>query len=357
MNKLLEIDNLKVFFFVDPFHNEFSQSNNNEFKSKDRIVDRWMKSKISVKAVDNVSFDIFNGEILGIAGESGSGKSVTAHSIINLIPSPPGKILSGEILYKGKDILKLSKNELKNIRGKEIGMIFQEPSVSLNPVLKIKSQIFESLMLDKKLNKKDIKKKALTLLKDVGITNPESSLNSYPHQLSGGMKQRIMIAIALSRNPSLLIADEPTTSLDVTTQKQIIDLLVNIKKSRTNFSILLITHNLGLIKQICDRVIIMYGGKIQEIGEMRKLFENPLHPYTKGLVDCFPDPNSITTGRINGIPGNIPDAIDYPSGCKFHPRCKDAINLCEKIEPELLEKEKTHFVRCHLYKDNNNIDE
>jgi len=212
-------------------------------------------------------------------------------------------------------------------------------------------------MLDKKLNKKDIKKKALTLLADVGITNPESSLNSYPHQLSGGMKQRIMIAIALSRNPSLLIADEPTTSLDVTTQKQIIDLLVNIKKSRTDFSILLITHNLGLIKQICDRVIIMYGGKIQEIGEMKKLFENPLHPYTEGLVGCFPDPNSISTERINGIPGNIPDAIDYPSGCKFHPRCKYAMCLCKNIEPELFLIEKTHFVRCHLYKVNNITDE
>lgn len=352
MNKLLEIRNLRVFFSTDSLMtgdpniigDEYTI---NDIKFKIRPID-----KLKIKAVDDLSFDLYEGEVLGIAGESGSGKSVTAHSIINLIPSPPGKILSGKILYKGKDILSMNENELRKIRGKEIGMVFQEPMVSLNPVLKIKSQIYESLNEDGKFEKKELGKKALELLTASGIINPGIVMNSYPHQLSGGMRQRVMIAIALSRNPALLIADEPTTSLDVTIQKQILDLLLNIKKSRNDFSIILITHNLGIIKQVCSRVIIMYGGKIQEIADIDRLFSNPLHPYTQGLINCFPDPNKITANRISEIPGNVPDASEYPSGCKFHPRCKAAFSLCNDTEPELIDTGDAHFVRCHLYKNN-----
>jgi peptide/nickel transport system ATP-binding protein len=350
MMKLLEVKNLTVFFFVDS--NKISDKN----ISHKLIDNKKLKNKIPIKAVDDVSFDINSGEVLGIAGESGSGKSVTSHSIINLIPSPPGKIMGGEIIFRGSDILKLTSEELRNIRGKEIGMIFQDPMVSLNPVLKIKSQINEAIMLDKNLTKTEIENIAAEKLNEAGITDIGTVLNSYPHQLSGGLRQRVMIAISLSRNPSLLIADEPTTALDVTIQKQILDLLVNIKQNRKDFSILLITHNLGIIKKICDRVLIMYGGKIQESAGIEELFGNPMHPYTIGLINCFPDPNIISENRITEIPGNVPDAIDYPKGCKFHPRCNKVMDICKNTEPELLETKINHFVRCHLFNKDSGTD-
>jgi len=349
LKKLLEIKKLKIFFFIE---REGIIPDNKLFPEEADSVktDKRYKNKFPVKAIDDVSFDIYEGEILGIAGESGSGKSVTAHSIMRLIPEPQGKIVSGEVIFKGVNLLKLDSEALNNYRGKEIGMIFQEPMVSLNPVMKISEQITEAIMADGNVTKTQSKKMASDFLIKSGISNPDIVMRSYPHQLSGGIKQRIMIAIALSRIPSLLIADEPTTSLDVTIQNQIIDLLMKIKNERKEFSILFITHNLGIINQICDRVLIMYAGKIQEAGTKEDIFLNPLHPYTTGLLACYPNPDKVKNDKLDEIPGTIPNALSYPRGCKFHPRCSKVMDICREIEPELTGYNGNHFVRCHLYK-------
>jgi peptide/nickel transport system ATP-binding protein len=300
------------------------------------------------KAVDGVDFDIQPGEVLGLVGESGSGKSVTALSILRLIPDPPGKIVGGSILYKGRDLLKLSWKEIREIRGKEISMIFQEPMTSLNPVFTIGRQLMEVVLEHETVSKKEAFDRSVEMLELVGIPDPASRMNDYPHQYSGGMRQRVMIAMALACGPSLLIADEPTTALDVTIQAQILELMLKIKEERKDAAILLITHNLAVVAETCHRVMVMYGGKIQEIAPVKELFKNPQHPYTRGLLASLPAVDGERQSRLRTIPGNVPSILDLPVGCKFVTRCTEKLERCETIEPELLEIAPGHWVRCHL---------
>ena len=299
----------------------------------------------TAKAVDGVSFDIYKGEVLGIVGESGSGKSVTSLSINRLIPDPPGKIVSGEIIYNGINLLDLSYEEMRDYRGKDISMIFQEPMTSLNPVLKISVQMNEVLMRHLGLTFEEATKKSVDMLRAVGIPDPEDRINEYPHQFSGGMRQRVMIAMSLLCNPSLLIADEPTTALDVTIQAQILDLMISLKEKREGAAILLITHDLAVIAETCDRVIVMYGGKVQEIATVEELFKNPLHPYTKALMDSIPKMDQKVE-RLNALKGMVPSILDMPVGCKFCTRCNFVEDKCVDTEPELIEVKDGHFVRC-----------
>ena len=300
------------------------------------------------KAVDGVDFDIQPGEVLGLVGESGSGKSVTALSILRLVPEPPGKIVGGSILYKGRDLLKLSWNEIREIRGKEISMIFQEPMTSLNPVFTIGRQLMEVVLEHEPVSKKEAFDRSVEMLELVGIPDPASRMNDYPHQYSGGMRQRVMIAMALACGPSVLIADEPTTALDVTIQAQILELMLKIKDQRKHAAILLITHNLAVVAETCHRVMVMYGGKIQEIAPVKELFKNPQHPYTRGLLASLPTVDGEKQRRLRTIPGNVPSILDLPIGCKFVTRCTEKIEACEVIEPELIEVSPGHWVRCHL---------
>lgn len=299
----------------------------------------------TAKAVDGVSFDIYKGEVLGIVGESGSGKSVTSLSINRLIPDPPGKIVSGEIIYNGVNLLDLSYEDMRDYRGKDISMIFQEPMTSLNPVLKISVQMNEVLMRHLGLSFEEATKKSVDMLRAVGIPDPEDRINEYPHQFSGGMRQRVMIAMSLLCNPSLLIADEPTTALDVTIQAQILDLMISLKEKREGAAILLITHDLAVIAETCDRVIVMYGGKVQEIATVEELFKNPLHPYTKALMDSIPKMDQKVE-RLNALKGMVPSILDMPVGCKFCTRCDFVEDKCMDTEPELIEVKDGHFVRC-----------
>ncbi len=301
------------------------------------------------KAVDGVSFDIYEGEVLGIVGESGSGKSVTSLSITRLIPNPPGFIAGGEILYKGVDLLKLSYKDMRKYRGKDIAMIFQEPMTSLNPVFKIKMQMNEVILKHNKVSKAEATKKSIEMLDLVGIPDPKVRINDYPHQYSGGMRQRVMIAMALLNNPALLIADEPTTALDVTIQAQILELMLKMKEDRKEAAIMLITHDLAVVAETCERVIVMYGGKIQEVAEVHELFESPIHPYTKGLLASLPRPDKEKQDRLQAIRGMVPPIMDMPKGCKFCTRCDEKIEQCDTVEPELKEVKPGHFVRCHLY--------
>jgi len=301
----------------------------------------------TAKAVDNVSFDIYKGEVLGIVGESGSGKSVTSLSINRLIPNPPGEIVGGEIIYNDIDLLKLSYDEMKDIRGKEIAMIFQEPMTSLNPVLKIGAQMNEILIKHYEMNEEEATKKSIEMLTAVGIPSPEQRIGEYPHQFSGGMRQRVMIAMALQCNPSLLIADEPTTALDVTIQAQILDLMMDLKDKRKDAAILLITHDLAVVAETCDRVIVMYGGEIQEIATVKDLFKNPLHPYTKALMNSIPHMERKTK-RLKALKGMVPSILEMGDGCKFCSRFDPDECPCmgTKENQELFEAEKNHFVRC-----------
>ena len=302
----------------------------------------------TAKAVDGVSFDIMPGEVVGLVGESGSGKSVTALSILRLIPDPPGRIMEGSIFFKGQDLLKLSWEDIRKIRGREISMIFQEPMTSLNPVFTIGMQLMEVVLHHEKISKKDAFDRCVEMLKLVGIPDPASRMNDYPHQYSGGMRQRVMIAMALSCNPSLLIADEPTTALDVTIQAQILELMLKIKDERKDAAILLITHNLAVVAETCHRVIVMYGGKIQEIASVHELFKNPLHPYTQGLLASLPTVDGDKHKRLRTIPGNVPSILDLPIGCKFVTRCPVKLDRCAITEPELIEISPGHWVRCFL---------
>ena len=302
----------------------------------------------TVKAVDNISFDILKGEILGIVGESGSGKSVTSLSINRLIPNPPGEIVAGNILYNDIDLLKLSYNEMRKYRGKDIAMIFQEPMTSLNPVLSIKVQMNEILIKHQGLDEEIATQKSIEMLDSVDIPSPEKRINEYPHQFSGGMKQRVMIAMALQCNPALLIADEPTTALDVTIQAQILDLMMTLKEKREDAAILLITHDLAVIAETCDRVIVMYGGKIQEIATIDELFNNPLHPYTKALMQSIPKLDKKEK-RLKTLKGMVPSILELGDGCKLCSRFdpKDCACGGTGIEPELFEHKDNHFVRCN----------
>ena len=293
--------------------------------------------------MDGVSFQVFQGETFGLVGESGCGKSQTLRSILGLLKQP-GRITGGEIRYKGADIAKMSQRELQKIRGKEISMIFQEPMTALNPVLRIRSQLYEAFE-GEKLSKEEKRRRAIELLKLVGIPSPETRLDEYPHQFSGGMRQRAMIAIALGARPKLLLADEPTTALDVTIQDQIMKLL-NQLKQELGMSIILVTHDLGVIAQMCDRVAVMYAGQIVEMTDTVTLFSRPRHPYTYGLMGSLPNEETAGT-TLEAIKGSPPNLAHLPEGCPFSPRCKYACDLCRRERPALTEVEPGHLARCH----------
>jgi peptide/nickel transport system ATP-binding protein len=300
-----------------------------------------------VRAVDNVSFDLVKGECLCLVGESGCGKTVTALSILGLIDSPPGRIVGGEILYDGTDLTRCSDERLRHIRGREIAMIFQDAQSALNPVFTIGDQIVEQIRLHLKISQRGARKRAINLLKEVGIPSPAEAVGYYPHQLSGGMRQRAMIAMSLSCNPRLLIADEPTTAVDVTIKAQIIDILRRLKERR-KMSLIFITHELGIVSEIGDRIVVMYAGRVAETAAVSELLKNPKHPYTSGLIKCLPD---ITQAKekLDSIPGTVPSLDNLPGGCLFHPRCSRAMAICRKEEPPPVNIKKGHTVFCHLY--------
>lgn len=297
----------------------------------------------TAKAVDGVSFSIPAGKTLAVVGESGSGKTVTALSILQLVPIPPARIVSGSIRYQGQDLLKLSKSELRKIRGSDIAMIFQEPATSLNPVYTIGWQIAEAIRLHRKLPEDQIQGEILKALKGVHVSDPERRLDQYPHELSGGMKQRVMIAMALSCNPEVLIADEPTTAVDVTIQARILDLLREIQETR-KMSILLITHDLGVVAEMADEVAVMYAGQIVERASVEELFDHPRHPYTKGLFAGLPRIDGPRK-RLEAIEGSVPAPTNFPEGCRFHDRCRWREERC-LTEQGLIEAETDHLVRC-----------
>ena len=301
-----------------------------------------------VRAIDGVTFSIDEGKPLGLVGESGCGKSVTSLSIMRLIASPPGKIVGGEIFYRGRDLLRLKNEEMRKIRGNEISMIFQEPMTSLNPVFTVGNQIGEAIKLHQGLGKKETRAKTIEMLRLVKIADPESRVDAYPHQLSGGMRQRVMIAMALSCNPSLLIADEPTTALDVTIQAQILELIKELQQKIGGMALLLITHDLGVVAEQADDVAIMYAGKIVEKSSAPAIFARPLHPYTIGLLHSLPGRGGAKKKRLDAIPGMVPSPLNLPSGCRFRDRCPKAAGICAEGEPELLEKETGHWVACHF---------
>ncbi len=299
------------------------------------------------KAVKEVSFSLNKKETIGIVGESGSGKSVTATSLLRLIPSPPGKISGGRIIFEGKDLLKLSNKEMQAIRGNEISMIFQDPLTSLNPVFTVGNQLMESIRIHQKVSKKEAKQKAIKMLELVGIPAPDKRINMYPHEFSGGMRQRVMIAIALACNPKLLIADEPTTALDVTVQAQILDLMKNLQEE-FNTSIIMITHDLGVVWETCDKVLVMYAGSVIESGSVEEIHDHPMHPYTWGLLDSQITESVNNDEPLSTITGSPPDLSQEIKGCPFAPRCPYAQELCFTQKPEMAEIEENHFVSCHF---------
>ncbi|MCY6355443.1 ABC transporter ATP-binding protein [Clostridium sp. ZS2-4] len=316
---LLEVKNLKT-----------------QFKTKAGVVN----------AVNGVDFQVEKGDVVAIVGESGSGKSVTSLSIMRLIQSPPGEIAEGEILFNGEDLLKKNKRQMQDIRGNKISMIFQEPMTSLNPVFTIERQICETLIRHKNMSKKEAAKEAVKMLELVGIPSPEKRVKDYPHQMSGGMRQRVMIAIALACSPELLIADEPTTALDVTIQAQILDLMLKLR-DKFGTSILLITHDLGVVAETADKVVVMYSGQIVEKGKVGEIFEKPLHPYTEGLLNSIPkiDGNKEKLFMIEGV---VPNPLNLPKGCPFSTRCTKCMERCTKEKPELVNVNGRE-VRCFLY--------
>lgn len=308
---------------------------------------QFLSGSSITKAVNGVSFTLNKKENIGIVGESGSGKSVTATSLLRLIPNPPGRITGGKIVFGGKDLLTLSNKEMKNIRGNEISMIFQDPSTSLNPVYTVGNQIVESIKTHQSISKKEAKRKAINMLELVGIPAPEMRIDMYPHEFSGGMRQRVMIAIALACNPKLLIADEPTTALDVTVQAQILDLMKSLQDT-LDTSIVMITHDLGVVWETCDKVLVMYAGDIVESGSVAEIHDNPLHPYTWGLLDSQITEKIPNNEELSTIPGSPPDLSQDLPGCPFAPRCSFAQDICISKKPEKLEVEKNHYVSCHF---------
>ena len=321
--KILEVKNLDVCFFTE---------------------------EGKLPAIDNLSLSIRAGETLGVVGESGCGKSMTALSIMRLISSP-GKITNGEVLFKGQDLIKLSDKEIRRVRGNNIAMIFQEPMTSLNPVATIGNQIVEAIRThNKEISKKEATEKAIEMLKLVKIPLPEKRINEYPHQLSGGMRQRVMIAMALSCNPELLICDEPTTALDVTIQAQILKLINQLKKE-VNSSVIMITHDMGVISQITDNVIVMYAGQVVEYTSTKELFNAPLHPYTNGLINSIPKLDEEQE-ELEVIDGMVPMLSELPKGCLFNPRCKYAKDICREKRPNLIDIKDNHKVRCFKYSEN-----
>jgi oligopeptide/dipeptide ABC transporter ATP-binding protein len=300
-----------------------------------------------IHALRGVSFHVNSGETLAVVGESGCGKSVTAQAIMGMIPSPYGRVKEGRILFKGQDLTKFNKKEFRNIRGSEIGMVFQDPMTSLNPTMKVGSQIDEVLIKNQKLSKKAAKQKTIELLKLVGISDATSRYSQYPHEFSGGMRQRVVIAIALACNPELIIADEPTTALDVTIQAQILELLKKLQKER-NTSIMLITHDLGVVAEVADRVAVMYAGVVVESGRVEEIFESPKHPYTWGLLNSIPKLESSERERLIPIEGSPPDLFDPPKGCPFAARCPFTMEVCLEHMPGIEEFSEHHQARCWL---------
>jgi oligopeptide/dipeptide ABC transporter ATP-binding protein len=325
---LLEVRNLKTYFFTE-----------------DGVV----------KAVDGVDFTVGRGEVLGLVGESGCGKSVTSLSIMRLI-GIPGKVVEGEIFFEGRNLLQLSEGEMVHMRGNRMSMIFQQPQSSLNPVFKVADQVAEVLQIHQNMGKEESWNKAVELLRLVGIPDPETKAHAFPHEMSGGQAQRVMIAMALALNPQLLIADEPTTALDVTIQAQILDLMRDLR-SRMDTAVILITHDLGVIAELADRVAVMYAGRIVEQTDVRTLFEHPVHPYTQGLMDSIPVLGTVKE-VLDVIPGSVPNLVNLPPGCQFAPRCRSRmqyqLQICTQIEPDLVAVEPGHIVRCWLYQDYEN---
>ena len=314
------------------------------------VVTRFVTLDGIVKAVNGVSFRLRKGEAMAIVGESACGKSVTALSILQLIPSPPGKIVKGEICFEGTDLLRRSEAEMRKIRGRTISMIFQEPMTCLNPVFQVGDQISEILRLHEGVSRREAWEKSIELLRMVGIPSPERRVKDYPHHLSGGMRQRAMIAMAVACSPRLMIADEPTTALDVTIQAQILELMTSLKEKRA-MSLILITHNLGVIAETAQNVMVMYAGRIFEYADVRSIFVNPRHPYTKGLLNSIPrvDQEDTKKERLEAIPGLVPSPLDLPEGCKFLERCPYAFEQCAAEEPPLREDGSGHWVRCWLH--------
>lgn len=315
---------------------------------------QFYSSGRTIRALDGVSFDIEEGGAFGLVGETGCGKSVTALSILRLIPYPPGKIVEGEILFRGRNLLALTEDEMRSIRGKEISMIFQEPMTSLNPVFRIGDQMMEVIMLHQGLMRTQAFEKAVEMLDRVNIPDAKRVMMQFPHQLSGGMRQRVMIAMELSCHPFLLIADEPTTALDVTIQAQILRLIKEIKKE-LHTSILLITHDLGVIAEMCDRVAVMYAGSIVEQASVEEIFEDPKHPYTQGLWGAIPRIDQEKEA-LAVISGTVPDLSQPPLGCKFHPRCSYRFDPCDRMIPPLFQTSHGHFVSCYLYEGGKNLE-
>ena len=313
------------------------------------LVTQFRTKSGYVTAVDDVSFEVMPGETLGIVGESGCGKSVTSLSILQLLPTGIGRIARGSILFNGEELTNKTNRELSRIRGKDIAMIFQDSMTSLNPVLTIGAQLEETIAVHSRASKKEIRQQALDILTKVGVSSPDQRLKEYPHQLSGGMRQRVMIAMALSCNPSLLIADEPTTALDVTIQAQIIDLMVELKH-KINASIMLITHDMGVVAEMADSILVMYAGKVVEYGTAREIFRNPLHPYTQGLLASIPRLDK-DVDRLHAIPGTVPSLNAMPKGCRFCVRCPYAQTMCEEAAPPMYRTATGQKVRCWKYKD------
>ncbi|UTR13606.1 ABC transporter ATP-binding protein [Salipaludibacillus sp. LMS25] len=307
----------------------------------------FISKKQTVKAVDGIDITIRRGETVALVGESGSGKSMTSLSLMQLVPSPGGKIVGGEVNFNGKDLLSLKEKEMRKVRGNEISMIFQEPMTSLNPVLTIGEQLMEVLRYHKKMTKEQARKKAVELLKIVGFSRAEDMIKDYPHRLSGGMRQRVMIAMAMSCDPKLLIADEPTTALDVTIQAQILELMKDLT-NQFDTAILLITHDLGVVSEIANHVVVMYAGQVVENAPVDKLFDEPLHPYTQGLLDSIPAIEG-KIDRLKSIKGNVPLPDEMPKGCRFAPRCPKVFDKCLTANPELLKMAPGQKVRCFLY--------
>ncbi len=321
MATLLEVRNLKTYFYI---------------------------LEGVVKAVDGITYDLEEGEILGLVGESGCGKSVSALSLLRLIQSPPGKIVDGEVMFEGNDILKMDSRELRRVRGAQISMVFQEPMTSLNPVLSVERQLTESLQLHLGMNRAEARKEAIRRLEEVGIPDAERRIKAYPHQFSGGMRQRVMIAIAMSCNPKLIIADEPTTALDVTIQAQILEVLRNLTKEH-GVALIIITHNLGVVARYTDRVNIMYAGKIIERGKAEDIYANPKHPYTLGLLHSVPRLDEPRKEKLDPIEGQPPDLLNVPVGCSFRARCRYAIEKCvDEIPPLVSVEEDGHFSACFV---------
>lgn len=320
------------------------KDNNNLLEIKDLTI-HYITNEGTVRAVENMYLEIAKGETLGLVGETGAGKTTTALGIMQLVPNPPGKILGGEIIFEGENLIGKSQVELRKIRGKSISMIFQDPMTSLNPVMTVGEQIAEVIKLHEKISAADAMEKAKEILLKVGI--PATRAKEYPHQFSGGMRQRVVIAIALACNPKLLIADEPTTALDVTIQAQVLDLMKKLK-DEFKTSMIMITHDLGIVAEVCDKVAIMYAGNVIEYTDKTRLFKDPKHPYTVGLFNSIPDIEE-DEDRLKPIKGLMPDPTNLPSGCPFHPRCNKAMEICSQKAPKNTEIEPGHFVKCLLF--------